>query len=347
MSIITETLGDIRLDEPLAHRTLTLFPLIRAVDGPPDYLTLDQAMAGSSVKVEEVSESGHVPEIRFENTGDKATLLVDGEEIIGGMQNRILNLSILVPAYATVTIPVSCVEAGRWGRRGSVDHRNRDRILRSKRREQQFRESEHIAFMKMRRAKHLAVSANMRAVGGRRSSQAEVWSEIEDLNYDLGTESPTRAMWNSYEQRRQSLDEFVQALPATKGQIGAVFALNNRIVGFDLFDHPQTLSRLLPKLIRSHAMDALRESENVAAVTSKDAAQDFMNSVSNATPTSYPAIGEGADVRLETKEIAGGGLEARGRLIHLCAFAEEDNRDTPRKRYSRAWTRRQAPRRTG
>ena len=52
MSIITETLGDIRLDEPLAYRTLTLFPLIRAVDGPPDYLTLDQAMAGSSVKVE-------------------------------------------------------------------------------------------------------------------------------------------------------------------------------------------------------------------------------------------------------------------------------------------------------
>jgi hypothetical protein len=201
--------------------------------------------------------------------------------------------------------------------------------------------------MKMRKAKHLAVSANMRAVGGRRSSQAEVWSEIEDLNYDIGTESPTRAMSDSYEQRRQSLDEFVQALPATKDQIGAVFALNNRIVGLDLFDHPQTLSRLLPKLVRSHAMDALREAENVAAVTSKDAAQDFMNSVSNATPTSYPAIGEGEDLRLETKEIAGGGLEARGRLIHLCAFTEEDNGDTARKRYSRTWTRRRAQRRTG
>ena len=85
MSIITETLGNIRLDEPLAYRKLTLFPLTRPVDGSPEYLTLDQAMADSSIKIGEVSESGNVPEIRFENTGSKPTLLIDGEEISGGL----------------------------------------------------------------------------------------------------------------------------------------------------------------------------------------------------------------------------------------------------------------------
>ena len=324
MSIITETLGDIRLDEPLAYRKLTVFPLTRPVDGPPEYLTLDQAMADSSIKIGEVSESGNVPEIRFENTGSKPTLLVDGEEISGGKQNRILNISILAPAKETITIPVTCVEAGRWGRHDSGYRRERDRMLRSRHRAE-FEEADHIAFMRMRRAKHVAVTQSLKAAGSRYASQAEVWSEIEDLDGDMGTRSPTRAMRDSYEQRRQSLEEYVQALPMVKDQVGVAFALNNRLVGLDLFDHPHTLSRILPKLVRSHAMEALREPDTVAEVASVDAARDFIGEIVNATTTRYPAVGEGEDLRLESNQIVGGALEARARLIHLCAFAEDDS----------------------
>ena len=96
MSIITETLGNICLDEPLAYRKLTVFPLTRPVDGPPEYLTLDQAMADSSIKIGEVSESGNVPEIRFENTGSKPTLLVDGEEISGGKHKKVPDVPVLI-----------------------------------------------------------------------------------------------------------------------------------------------------------------------------------------------------------------------------------------------------------
>ena len=324
MSIITETLGDIRLDEPLAYRKLTVFPLTRPVDGPPEYLTLDQAMADSSIKIGEVSESGNVPEIRFENTGSKPTLLVDGEEISGGKQNRILNISILAPAKETITIPVTCVEAGRWGRHDSGYRRERDRILRSRHRAE-FEEADHIAFMKMRRVKHVAVTQSLKTAGSRYASQAEVWSEIEDLDGDMGTRSPTRAMRDSYEQRRQSLEEYVQALPMVKDQVGVAFALNNRLVGLDLFDHPHTLSRILPKLVRSHAMEALREPDTVAEVASVDAARDFIGEIVKATTTRYPAVGEGEDLRLESNQIVGGALEARARLIHLCAFAEDDS----------------------
>ena len=324
MSIITETLGDIRLDEPLAYRKLTVFPLTRPVDGPPEYLTLDQAMADSSIKIGEVSESGNVPEIRFENTGSKPTLLVDGEEISGGKQNRILNISILAPAKETITIPVTCVEAGRWGRHDSGYRRERDQILRSRHRAE-FEEADHIAFMRMRRAKHVAVTQSLKAAGSRYASQAEVWSEIEDLDGDMGTRSPTRAMRDSYEQRRQSLEEYVQALPMVKDQVGVAFALNNRLVGLDLFDHPHTLSRILPKLVRSHAMEALREPDTVAEVASVDAARDFIGEIVKATTTRYPAVGEGEDLRLESNQIVGGALEARERLIHLCAFAEDDS----------------------
>jgi hypothetical protein len=42
-------------------------------------------------------------------------LLLDGEQLVGAKQNRIPNMIVLVAAQTEVTIPVSCVEQGRWG----------------------------------------------------------------------------------------------------------------------------------------------------------------------------------------------------------------------------------------
>ena len=55
-----------------------------------------------------------MPELRFENLGQKPVLLLDGEELIGAKQNRVVNLTILAPPKQVIVIPVSCVEAGRW-----------------------------------------------------------------------------------------------------------------------------------------------------------------------------------------------------------------------------------------
>ena len=75
---------------------------------------LRYALARGWVTVTEVGEGGHVPELKVVNRGDVAVLLLDGEELVGAKQNRVLNLTILVPPQHTATIPVSCVESGRW-----------------------------------------------------------------------------------------------------------------------------------------------------------------------------------------------------------------------------------------
>lgn len=74
--------------------------------------------ASDRARVTEVSEAGSVPFLQVANGADRPLLLVDGEELIGAKQNRILNTTVLVAAHAEVTIPVSCVERGRWGYRG-------------------------------------------------------------------------------------------------------------------------------------------------------------------------------------------------------------------------------------
>ncbi len=78
--------------------------------GEPGYTTLDDALAQGCAEITEVSDQGRVPELRFLNTGDKPILLLDGEELVGAKQNRVLNLTILAPADDAIMIPVTCVE---------------------------------------------------------------------------------------------------------------------------------------------------------------------------------------------------------------------------------------------
>ena len=112
------TVPAIRIGEPIRHESLTVFPLFAEPHGQVDYLLADEAMASGTVSVQEVSEGGSVPDLLVENTGDARVLFLEGEELVGAKQNRVLNTSVLLPARSKVKVPVSCVEHGRWdGRR--------------------------------------------------------------------------------------------------------------------------------------------------------------------------------------------------------------------------------------
>ena len=93
------------------------FPLRGFSAVSPRYLLLDEALAKGIAQVTETSTTGSVPELRFENRSDQSILIVDGEALVGAKQNRIVNISILVPPQSIMPIPVSCVERGRWPRR--------------------------------------------------------------------------------------------------------------------------------------------------------------------------------------------------------------------------------------
>ena len=108
ISPIERTLGNILVGEPLRHGALTVVPMLAPM----------LAEAGDRVQVTEVEEAGSVPNLKVANMADRPLLLLDGEELVGAKQNRILNTTVLVAARTETTIPVSCVEQGRWGYRG-------------------------------------------------------------------------------------------------------------------------------------------------------------------------------------------------------------------------------------
>src|SRR5260370_2924087 len=130
MRTLQEEFSQIEIGRCGEFRSLTLFPLMRRSVPVPemDYLVVEDGIAHGKVRVTELHAGGSVPELRLENNADLPVLLVDGEELVGAKQNRVLNLTILAPAKQTTVVPVSCVEAGRW-KMASDDLQTADHVM--------------------------------------------------------------------------------------------------------------------------------------------------------------------------------------------------------------------------
>jgi len=312
MSIIAETLGGLTLGEPAVHRNLAVFPLMGGSAGKPPYHTLREALDAGTVTVTEVSEGGNVPRLALENRGERPVLVIDGEELVGAKQNRVLNLTILAPAGKTTVIPVSCVEQGRWGYRSRT-----------------FEEHGRVLFSRARAAKSARVSESRMRCGSSDSDQGEVWQHISAKMEAMRVDSPSIAMEDIYTRHAPRLEEYVAAIRPLEGQAGAVFAINGRIENLELFAFTDTLLRLLPKLVRGCAIDAIEEYRESAHAPERPAVEAILGRVAGAAASAFPAVGLGEDLRLQAPGLAGGALAADGALLHLCAFnlpAEESRR---------------------
>ena len=312
MIAIAETLSALQHGKVQVFENLALFPLIGSDAGGIEYQLFEESLQVGCARVAEVSESGHVPELALTNDCDIPVLLLDGEELVGAKQNRILNLTILAPARTTTVIPVSCVEAGRWSYATP-----------------EFKSSKRAFFSSGRAKKAASVSASMRASGAHASDQAMVWDDIAEFSACMDVHSPTGAAEALHTQNRPALDRYLAAFHAETNQTGALFAINGRIVGIDLFDKRATYAKLLPLLIESYALDAIAAANEPLPET-EESVPGFIESVANADVQSFPGAGLGQDARLQADRLTGGALLVDGTVVHLCAFRlpeESSNRD--------------------
>lgn len=318
MQAIIETLNRLTLGDPATFEGLTLYPLFNGKEGQPDYITLDEALEHGFARVTEVSEGGSVPDLQFENRGEHKVLLVDGDELVGAKQNRVVNLSILVAGHAKLQIPVSCVERGRWS------YRSRE-----------FSSAKRNLYAGARAAKMGQVTMRMKGVGERYADQSAVWNNIAECSASLDVDSATGAMADIYERHTHRLDDYRQAFRAQEGQVGAVFALNGQVQGLELFDSARTLRQYLGKLISSYTLEALASEDKGNTSDSPDGVDRFLEKIRAAEIESFAALGEGEDVRLTGKTLTGGALVAEDRVVHLSAFELGDEADERRSQVRR------------
>lgn len=305
---------------PLTFANLTMLPLLRHGEQVTTYLTLDEAVATGRFRVTEVSEGGHVPELRVRNDLDTPVLLLDGEELVGAKQNRVVNLTILVPAHASLTIPVSCVEAGRWHRVSEA-----------------FAGSERALFMEARAHKTRQVSRSLAMGEVPYADQGDVWDRIGHRVALSGAPAPTAAMADVFQARQKDIEDYVGALPPAEGQAGAAFAIAGRLAGVEWFDASATLHKLLPKIVSSYALDAsfAPPAGEAAAppLIGPDTVREFAEGLNRHEPRTHEAVGLGETLRWEAPDLTAAALLLDARVIHFVGFPLHDE-SRPRRRPS-------------
>lgn len=277
-------LPEVRIGDPVRHEALTVLPLFTPTNLGTDYLLSDESLAAGTVTVEEVSESGSVPTLVVDNKSGSFVLFLEGEELRGAKQNRVLNTSVLVAAGARLPIPVSCVEQGRW--RYHSRH---------------FSSSGSHASSKLRHILKKSVSRSAKEGGGHGSDQGEVWREVRRQMSSLGTSSPTAAMGDTYTDYQPQLEQFRDKLAYVEGATGLAVAVAGKIVSVDLFDRPTTCRKVWARLLTGVVMDALEAGQADGGAVSADV-QGLLTQLRAMPWQQTPAVGAGEEYRSDTDD---------------------------------------------
>lgn len=303
MDVLPSFISGLTIGAPRAFGRLTIHPLFHSQAASFSYRTLDDAVESGSLRITEISSAGQVPLLLLRNTDDHPVLIIDGEQLVGAKQDRILNLTVLAPAKADLALPVTCVEQGRW------TYNSRE-----------FKPSKRAMYANMRARNVSNISESLARSGARTSDQLEIWRDLAEKRRRMGAEAPTEAMSDLYDTFQCRLDEAVDALRPNPGEAGAIVAIGGFVRGLDVFDRPDTYAKLFPKILGSHALDAL--DPGIDAVDTDCSAPQFLLDAlkEDAVVTSYPAPGLGADLRIGASSVVGAALEVDNTVIHLCAF---------------------------
>jgi hypothetical protein len=302
--LIAEYLARIQLGGVQICENLGVVPLLFPGNGGPEYMTLKEALERGAMIVTEVSEGGSVPELKVINKGDAAVLLLDGEELVGAKQNRVLNTTILVGAHMEAVIPVSCTEHGRWS------YTSRE-----------FMDSDVVMYAKARREKARDVTMNLKTSAGYRSNQGAVWEGIEEMRMNAEVSAPTGAMKDVFEQKALDLNEYIEAIPLIPGQNGMMVFINGAIVGFDILSRSAAYASLHTKLLKSYAMEALLDRKRHFPVPAIEAAKGFLRAADMIEEKKYRSIGLGWDYRFEAPGKVGSALVHEDSVIHMAFFS--------------------------
>ena len=292
--------ADWRVLAPVSYKNLTIFPVYGAdLPGSDAYITLDEGTRAGTVVITEKGAGqaaarphprthGRTPqsaarqqnvgytgggasvnELSLVNRSGKKLLLLAGEVIVGGKQDRIVQEDRIIPPVSVpVALSVFCVEHGRWSAR-TAGHSSGGGASPARR---AAAAEEASKFSSLGAVAHPA----LRGVAQDKKMQGEVWSEVSKKNAKLGTANSTDTYQEVYSSKRvgAQMDDYLRALQGEvlrPGVVGVVVARNGRAVWVDVFASQRLFASYWPKLLKSYVVDALGDNTSEKRPTVEEA----------------------------------------------------------------------------
>jgi hypothetical protein len=286
--------GDYRVLEPMQSGALTLFPVVRNAEATAakqwEYLTLDEGLRSGQVEVTEAGRvrgmvrprrgqlqpvesyrGDQVNTLVLLNHSERPLLLLAGEIVTGGKQDRVIAKDRIVPAHSEpLDLSVFCIEHGRWT---EVSDR----------------------FGAVSDSKSFMVQPSVRGRAMVQQDQQQVWNSVEmartavpgPTGGDVRSAAPTTSYAKTMLLHESALDRIAEPLTRRNQEVlqklreqhavGVVVAVHGEIIWADVFATPEMLAAYWTKLVRSYAaesFDSMRKGKPEATVAE---AQNFLN----------------------------------------------------------------------
>jgi hypothetical protein len=292
---------------PVSYKNLTIFPL-RGRDAATDaYITLDEGTRNGTVVIAErgaqtatrrvrgaanhriqqavsYNEGASVNELALVNKSGKKLLLLAGEVVVGGQQDRIVQEDRIIPPVSVpVALSVFCVEHGRWTARttsygGGESRGGGGRMVGGVSPERAPAQASPDGGLAGAKFDSLGAVAHprLRAAAQDQKEQTAVWSEVSANNKKLGTSNSTDTYQEVYSNRQvaATLEDYVRALQREvlhPGVVGVIVARNGKPVWADIFAGSRLFAAYWPKLLKSYAVDALGDNTSDARPSVEEA----------------------------------------------------------------------------
>jgi hypothetical protein len=295
------TANDYKILAPITHGDLTIFPLVSAkVHDTSDFITLDEGVRSGEVVVTEVGNlhstmrrrppyqvrpysDAEVNRLVLVNNSKHPLILLAGEVVTGGKQDRVVGKDRIVPAESDpVDLSVFCVEHGRWTETSAKFDTHASVMLQPSVRGKAMAEKDQQKVWdevgKSRASMSAAVVAAPPAAGGGGSGgNAYAIRELDSTtSYAKARENKAvqEQVESIVEPMQKSYESVIKQL-RNQNAVGVVVAVKGHIVWADMFASSALLAKYWPKLLDSYATEALTMSGARGEVSMKEA-QEFL-----------------------------------------------------------------------
>ncbi len=285
---MTKMLNDIKIGEPVFLRNLSIYVIHGSSENGLEVSSIEEVIENSRGGFSEL-QTPDINRILLDNQGDHPVLMLDGEEVTGSLQNRIIANSTLVEERSTRNIPVICAEEGRWNEIGGF-------------------QTGYCSYPKIR----AILSRPRRKENG---LQKTVWKEIERKLTATKTLSTTSSMHDIYDNLEDAVSRYLEDFRSLNHDtIGFVGTAGRQILGCDIFLDPKTYQKFEQKLIRSYALDAIEYQKSSRGKIDVD---NFLEDVMQSLERKKKKSGR---FSIKDDRFLGQGLAHKNHIIHLSAF---------------------------
>ena len=260
---LEKALKGFMLGKAIEKGPLTVIPLVFEGGEEPgkDCMSMEEALEKGVLEITEKG-GGMVPVLEARSRAETEILLPLGGVVTGGKQNRMIARDIVLKPREKRTIPVFCVEAGRWDR---------------PRRKMNFFET------------NIHGSSRMKASLVRGTNQGEIWDKVASTMISVDAGSPTSDFTaglssSKVEKTREELSRVEEEVLRVRGARGGVVLVDGKVRSVELFGSTSYFKNVWPRLFSSFLLEVAEErpGEETGEEDPLEAARDFFRKMEDA-----------------------------------------------------------------